>query len=131
LHTEHYMGVHMSTTTEELGAEKWARYFDSLTPGIEGKLVTVEVMSDELGDQLDVERLPLQAIGYDPKDNVLEVAVGGRGVRHPILSRHFISSPQTISIEGAGSFTPTAILVTDGSGVRTLIRLFEPPELEA
>jgi hypothetical protein len=131
LHTEHYMGVHMSTTTEELGAEKWVEYFDSLTRGIEGMLVTIEVMSEELGDQLAVERLPLQAIGYDPKDNVLEVAVGGRGVRHPVLSRHFISSPQTISIEGAGSLTPTAILVTDGSGVRTLIRLFEPPELEA
>src|ERR1039458_4955694 len=70
------MGVHMSTTTEELGAEKWVEYFDSLTRGIEGMLVTIEVMSEELGDQLDVERLPLQAIGYDPKDNVLEVAVG-------------------------------------------------------
>src|ERR1035438_1645878 len=120
------MGVHMSTTTEELGAEKWMEYFDSLTPSIEGMLVTIEVMSEELGDQVDVERLPLQAIGYDPKDNVFEVAVGGRGVRHPVLSRHFISSPQTISIEGAASLTPTAILVTDGSGVRTLIRLFEP-----
>jgi hypothetical protein len=125
------MGVHMSTTTQELGAEKWMEYFDSLTPSIEGMLVTIEVMSEELGDQVDVERLPLQSIGYDPKDKMLEVAVGGRGVRHPVLSRHFISSPQTISIEGSGSLTPTAILVTDWSGVRTLIRLFEPPTLEA
>ncbi len=121
----------MTTTTEELGAEKWAAYFDSLTPSIEGKLVTIEVMNEELGDQLDVERLPLQAIGYDPKDKMLEVAVGGRGVRHPTLSRHFISSPQTITIEGSGSLTPAAILVTDAVGVRTLIRLFEPSALEA
>jgi len=121
----------MSTTTEELGAEKWMEYFDSLTPSVEGMLVTIEVMSEELGDQVDVERLPLQSIGYDPKDNMLEVAVGGRGVGHPVLARHFISSPQTISIEGSGSLTPTAILVTDASGVRTLIRLFEPPALEA
>ncbi len=121
----------MSTTTEELGAEKWEEYFDSLTPGIEGKLVTIEVMSQELGDQVDVERVPLQAIGYDAKDKILEIAVGGRGVRHPILSRHFISSPRTISIEGSGSLIPTAILVTDWSGVRTLIRLFESPALEA
>jgi hypothetical protein len=45
-------------------------------------------------------------------------------------SRRSGSSPQTISIEGS-RLTPTAILVTDWSGVRTLIRLFEPPALEA
>jgi hypothetical protein len=121
----------MSTTTQELDAEKWVEYFDSVTPSIEGMLVTIETMSEQLGDQIDVERLPLQTIGYDPKDNVLEVAVGGRGVRYPVLLRHFISNPQTVSVEESSSLTPTAILVTDGSGVRTLIRLFEPAALEA
>src|ERR1039458_8519571 len=116
------MGVRMSTTTQELDAEKWVEYFDSVTPSIEGMLVTIETMSEQLGDQIDVERLPLQTIGYDPKDNVLEVAVGGRGVRYPVLLRHFISNPQTVSVEESSSLTPTAILVTDGSGVRTLIR---------
>jgi Family of unknown function (DUF5335) len=127
----HETGVHMSTTTQELDAERWVEYFDSLAPSIDGLLVTIEVMSEQLGDQLDVERLPLQAIGYDPKDNVLEVAVGGRGVRYPILLRHFISSPQTVSVEESSPLSPRAILVTDASGVRTLIRLFEPAALEA
>jgi Family of unknown function (DUF5335) len=121
----------MNTTTQELDADRWVEYFDSIAPSIEGKLVTVEIMSEQLGDQLDVERLPLQAIGYDPKDNVLEVAVGGRGVRYPVLLRHFISDPQTVGIEEASPLTPTAILVTDASEVRTLIRLFEPAALEA
>ena len=121
----------MNTTTSELGAESWVEYFDSIAPSIEGLLVTIEVMSEALGDQLDVERLPLQTIGYDPKDNMLEVAVGGRGVRYPVLLRHFISSPQTISVEESAPLNPTAILVTDASGVRTLIRLFEPAAIEA
>jgi len=121
----------MNTTTQELGAGSWVEYFDSIAPNIEGVLVTIEVMSDALGDQVDVERLPLQAIGYDPKDDVVEVAVGGRGMRYPVLLRHFISSPQTISVEESGPLNPRAILVTDGSGVRTLIRLFEPTAVEA
>src|SRR5271157_2835970 len=112
----------MSTTTEELAAERWQEYFDSITPNLDGMLATIEVMSEEFGDQLAVERLALQSIGYDAKDRMLEVAVRGRGVRQPGVSRHFISSPQTISIEGSGSLTPTSILVTDWSGVRTLIR---------
>jgi Family of unknown function (DUF5335) len=121
----------MSTTTQELGAETWVEYFDSIAPSIDGLLVTIEVMSEQLGDQVDVERLPLQAISYDPKDNMLEISVGGRGVRYPVLLRHFISSPQTVSVEESGPLSPRAILVTDGSGVRTLIRLFEPAALEA
>jgi len=121
----------MSNTTQELDAEKWHEYFDSVTPSIEGMLVTIEVMDEQVGDQLEVERVPLQAISYDPKDDVLEVAVGGRGVRYPVVLRHFISSPQTVSVEESSSVTPAAVFVTDGSGVRTLIRLFEPTELEA
>lgn len=120
----------MSTTSRELDAATWHEYFDSITPAIEGMLVTIEVMSEETGDQLDVERMPTEAISYDPRDDVLEVAVGGRGVRYPVVLRHFISSPRTISVEESDSVTPTAILVTDGSGVRTLIRLFEPIALE-
>ena len=121
----------MSTTTQELGADRWVEYFDSIAPRIEGLLVTIEVMSEQLGDQVDVERLPLQTIGYDHNDNVLEVAVGGRGPQHPILLRRFISRPQTIAVEESGQSTPSAILVTDVSGDRTLIRLFKPPALEA
>lgn len=121
----------MSTTTQELDAQRWHEYFDSLTPNIEGMLVTIEVMSEQVGDQLDAERMPLQAISYDPRDDVLEIALGGRGARYPVVLRHFISSPNTISVEESSSITPTAILVTDGGGVRTLIRLFEPVELEA
>jgi Family of unknown function (DUF5335) len=120
----------MSSTTQELAAEKWVEYFDSIAPGTDGLLVTIEVMSEELGDQVDVERLPLQAMNYDPKDNMLEISVGGRSTRYPVVLRHFISSPQTISIEESGPLSPRAILVTDADGVRTLIRLFSAAALE-
>ena len=120
----------MSTTTE-LAAARWQEYFDSIAPNIAGMLATIEVMSEQLGDQVDVQQLPLQAISYDPKDHMLEIAVGGRGVRYPVLLRHFISDPQTISVEESSSLMPTAILVTDAGGVRTLIRVSEAAALEA
>jgi hypothetical protein len=121
----------MSPITQELAADRWAEYFDALAQRSDGHLVTIEVMSEQLGDQTDVERLPLQAIGYDPKDDLLEVSVGGRSTRYPVVLRHFISSPQTVSVEEVAGSSPSAILVTDASGVRTLIRLFEPAALEA
>ena len=120
----------MSTTTRELERASWPAYFDSIASSIEGMLVTVELMGEQLGDQTDIERLPVQAISYDPRDDVLEVAVGGRGTRYPVVLRHFISSPTAISVEELEG-RPSAILVTDPGGVRTLIRLFEPEMLEA
>ena len=120
----------MSTTTRELERASWPAYFDSIASSIEGMLVTVELMGEQLGDQTDIERLPVQAISYDPRDDVLEVAVGGRGTRYPVVLRHFISSPTAISVEELEG-RPSAILVTDPDGVRTWIRLFEPEMLEA
>ena len=120
----------MSTTTRELERASWPAYFDSIASSIEGMLVTVELMGEQLGDQTDIERLPVQAISYDPRDDVLEVAVGGRGTRYPVVLRHFISNPTAISVEELEG-RPSAILVTDPDGVRTLIRLFEPEMLEA
>ena len=120
----------MSASTREPERSSWPTYFDSVTASIEGMLVTVELMGEQLGDQTDIERLPVQAISYDPRDDVLEVAVGGRGTRYPVVLRHFISSPTAISVEELEG-TPSAILVTDPGGDRTLIRLFEPGMLEA
>ncbi len=62
-------------------------------------MATLEVMDAQTGDQLDAERMPLQAISYDPKDDVLEIALGGRGVPYPVVLRHFISGPRTIRVE--------------------------------
>ena len=120
----------MSASTREPERSSWPTYFDSVTASIEGMLVTVELMDEQLGDQTDIERLPVQAISYDPRDDVLEVAVGGRGTRYPVVLRHFISNPTAISVEELED-RPSAILVTDPGGVRTLIRLFEPEMLEA
>jgi hypothetical protein len=120
-----------ASNTREPERASWSAYFDSIAPSIEGMLVTVELMGEELGDQTDVERLPVQAISYDPRDDVLEVAVGGRGTRYPVVLRHFISNPTAISVEESQEGRPSAILVTDPGSVRTLIRLFEPGMLDA
>jgi hypothetical protein len=121
----------VSGRTEELPADRWVEYFDSVSRQLDGQLVTIEVMSDELGDQTDVERLPLQAIGYDPKENLLEISIGGRGPRYPVVLRHFISSPQKISVEESAALSPSAILVSDDGGMQTLIRMFDPAALGA
>lgn len=117
--------------TNELQKDGWADYLDSVTKASAGKLVTMELMSGELGDQVDVERLPLNVIGYDHKDDVLEVGVGGFGTRYPVVLRHLISAPTSVAVEESAPGSPTAMRITDSEGVVTLVKLFEPAELEA
>jgi hypothetical protein len=59
--------------------------------------------------------------------------VGGRGTRYPVVLRHFISGPKSVIVEEgvAGTIGPSAVSVTDAEGTETLVRLFEPPALEA
>lgn len=127
----------MEKTTHEPGPDKWEEYFDLIAPSLDGMLVTVEVVGDQLGDQLDINRRPLRAISYDPDDKILEVSVGARDIRYPVLLRYFISNPETISVDGyrphysRAPLYPKAILATDTSGTRTLIRLFEPASFDA
>lgn len=120
----------MSTPTPELEKKRWREYFDSLAHSLQGLLVSIEVMSEQIGDQTDVERIPLQGISYDPKDDVLEVAVGGRDSRYPVVLRHFIDAPSMIRVQD-GAVRPHTIFVEDASGTKTLIRLFEVPAIEA
>jgi len=117
--------------TRELQREQWADYLNSVTKADTGMLVTMEVMGEDVGDQVDVERLPLNLINYDHRDDVLEVGVGGFGTRYPVVLRHLISNPQTVEVQESEPLAPETIKIVDSEGTTTLVRLFAPTELPA
>src|SRR5258708_33528924 len=66
----------------KLEKTEWRSFFDRITKGLVGKRAEIEVDSLDLGSQIEAEWLPLLGIAYDPKDDVLEIALDG--VDHPI-----------------------------------------------
>jgi Family of unknown function (DUF5335) len=117
----------MATETRELRVENWVAYFDAIASGSGARSAAVEVVDGQAGGRRSVAPCPLRAIGYNPAELVLEVTVGGCSERDHALLRHFISDPRSISVEESGPFNPTAILVTDASGTRTRIEVFDRP----
>jgi hypothetical protein len=117
----------MSTATQELRVESWVAYFDAIASGSGARSAAVEVVDGLTGDRPSVAPCPLQAIGYDPVQAVLEVTVGGRSERAHAVLRHFISDPRKISVEESGPLNPKAILVNDASGARTRIEIVNRP----
>ena len=71
-----------------LSKPEWESYCDRISKGLVGKRAQIEVTSLTLGDQIAAKWLPLLGITYDPKDDLLEIALEGFD--------HLIKKPRSI-----------------------------------
>ena len=107
---------------QNIDKSKWQAFFDRLSRGLVGMRAEIEVASLALGDQIEAEWLPLLGIAYDPKDNVLEIALEGLD--------HLISNPKEVWADtGVGALLNFEVI--DGEGVSQIIKLREPLMLPA
>lgn len=91
--------------------------------------VTIEIVGEEIGDQIQVQRLPWHAIVYDANADVLELSVGARGRGVPVVFRHEIHNPLRLWIEEDG-VAVTSISIEQAEGPQTIVRFFERLALE-
>ena len=52
-----------------------------------------------MGIMPEAERLPFAYAAYDPKDDVLVIAVGGTA-KYPVVLRHLILHPTEVDVDG-------------------------------
>jgi hypothetical protein len=79
--------------TRTLARSEWTKFFDSLSRIIAGSRATLEVLTDDLGAQMEVEESPLSGISYDPS-----------GLEFHFVTRtghlvHRIENPERIEVE--------------------------------
>jgi hypothetical protein len=101
----------------EVPQTEWRVFFDRTSKALFGKLAEIEVASLDLGDQIVAEWVPMLGITYEPKDDLLDIALD--------RSSHLIRHPQEIVVEEA----PTglaSIAVIDAEGARQVVRFKEP-----
>jgi hypothetical protein len=106
----------------KLDKAEWHPFFDHVSKVLIGKRAEIEVASLDLGSQIQAEWLPLLGIAYDPKDDVLEIALEGLD--------HLIAKPQLVYVdEGSGGLM--SLEVIDHAGVSQIIKLRDPLALPA
>ena len=93
---------------------EWAFYCERISHALESVDAEVEVESPELGDQQETEWLPLIGISYDPKDDIIDIALEGID--------HIIEHPQKFQVDGVPGVL-RALAITDEEGNRHLLRL--------
>ncbi len=101
-------------TIRKLEKPDWQRFLDSVSKLLEAKQAEIEVASLDLGNQLSAEWLPLLGITYDPKDDIVEVALDGLD--------HIIYRPREIYLD-SGVEALTSIEIVDGDGVKQIVKL--------
>jgi len=88
------------------------------------KDVTIEVLNEEFGDQIQVERLPWHALIYDEEEKVLELSVGARGQKVEVVFRHEIHNPIKFWVEDEAGVVES-INVEHEDGTKTIVQFFD------
>jgi hypothetical protein len=101
-------------TIRKLEKPEWGPFLDAVSKLLEAKEAEIEVASLDLGDQVLAEWLPLLGITYDPKDDVVEVALAGFD--------HMIHRPREIYLDN-GAQALTSIEIVDANGVKQIVNL--------
>lgn len=104
-------------TILKLEKAAWHPYFDHVSKLLDGKRVEIEVASLQIGSQVEAEWLPLLGIVYDPKDDLIEVALEGLD--------HMILKPQEVYVDQEAVLL-NSMEVIDADGVRQIVRLRDP-----
>jgi hypothetical protein len=106
--------------TESLAQCDWTAFFDQLSKSIVGKHARIEVRSLEIGSQVEVDDLQLFGVTYDPKSDLIEVAMDGLD--------HMIRGPKEVKII-RGEKGVEAIDIVNRDGQEQLLKLCEPLQL--
>jgi hypothetical protein len=109
-------------TSRKLDKKEWRSFLDGMSKVLEGEQAEIEVVSLALGDQIEAEWLPFLGITYDPKDDVVEIALEGVD--------HLIEHPREIYVDDNVNGI-VSLEVVDAEGARQIVKLREPLALPA
>jgi hypothetical protein len=101
-------------TIRKLDKKEWRPFFDFVSKMMQGKQAEIEVTSLKLGDQIEAEWLPMHGLAYDPRDDVVEVALEGLD--------HLIPSPREIYVDDGGAML-ASVEIVDATGNKQILKL--------
>lgn len=110
--------------TREIMRDSWPSELDAFGTQHSGWIVTLEVLSEQLGDQLEASGLPLTGIAVE--HSRIAIMVGGRLETH---LTHVVEGPCRVWLREPEVPGDEAIEVECDDGTRTLVHFYRvPPE---
>ena len=117
--------------TKEIPKDEWREFFDRFSRQHQGWPVTVEILSAEIGAQVEVRELPFEGI-VDEWDEIEgnEIMIMAGGTPHDHIT-HGISHPVQVSLEQTDEDADVALAIKSSDGTTALLRFRSPmlPEM--
>lgn len=106
---------------KQIPTEQWVEFFDTFTNGNKGRLIDLEVLDQELGDEIPVKEQPLWSLIYDPVDkgNDLIIEIG----REQVAYAHTIDSPNEVWQEQDDNGKVVALGIKADDETQAIVRL--------
>jgi hypothetical protein len=121
-HRENPSAEVKNVMNQKIDRSGWRAALDSLSKSLGGKQAEIEIAALSVGDQIAAEWVPIIGIAYDPKDDIVEVALEGLD--------HIISRPRELHFQQQGGLV-SALEIVDADGVRNIVKFREPLMLPA
>ena len=106
----------------EIPREEWVDFLDGFSRQHEGWLVTVEVLGEEIGAQVEAEEMTLEGVTADLKgqgSHVISIILVNRSKEHVT---HNVTQPTHVRIEQTEDGANMALQIESGDRVTTLLR---------
>jgi Family of unknown function (DUF5335) len=107
--------------TKSVPQEQWGEFFDQFSDGNRGRHISIEVITDEFGDEELIQDAPLMAMVYDRpgKGNDLVIETG----KNEVTYAHTVDAPTEVLTGQSESGRMLAVWISDAAGTKTLIKL--------
>lgn len=108
---------------DEIPREQWHSFFDRMSKALEGKVVEIEIVGLDLGDQIATSSVPLNGISYESASDTLYVYTEGENNYD-----HAIPHPREIFVE-IGETGLDQVVIVDSDDHKQFVRMRAPLEL--
>lgn len=108
-------------SNKQIPQERWVEFFDQFTNGNRGRLLKLEIVDQEMGDETPISNVPLWTLVYDPigKGNDLVIETGQNEVNYA----HTVLAPKAVWERQDSNGKVTALEILDDSDNQTILHL--------
>lgn len=107
---------------------EWYEFFQEFSRSHEGWLVTVRVMNQRIGSQVEARQLPLEGIVADPEATSISIHLGRSPEKHV---EHPVEKPLQVWLELEEDGAERALEIVSETGTKTVLefRVSQPAEM--
>ena len=111
----------MPMRTTEIPRADWSQALDEFSAVHDGWLVSLDILSPDIGAQPDLTDLPLVGVTFeDIRAGTMTISAGRSGVAQ---ITHTIQAPRRVWIERTDGGADAALAIESADGARTILRL--------